>query len=331
MDTDMESFPVYMGDEKMDEWYPPAEFPMLKRKLKDDREWVWHFSDKVLLPLRKEHPEIFGQGVVHKGKLVLSFDNYMWAASMVESRRWGSSFEDYPGGLIVRGRKNGQLSHIAPVADMMNKGIKGECLTCDATYNSIGRDRGQEGHLTLTNDQVSFVCRTWSPIKKGEEILYFYNDDCKQSFVKTYGFTTPEQSDCVEFGAGFWGKGGEKGRPFIREPSPNVINIVVIMQFPAFSRIVTDNLSWPDAVRTTNEDPDQHRKRIFEYLLSLGGPEGKALRDFYSEQLELDRLHRLNQKTQKTQSKMTKNGWKVSHAVTYHLEQTHTSPFSRII
>lgn len=192
LDTDLSYFPIYMGDEKMDEVYPPIEYPKLKVETKEDRMWAWEFHDKVLLPLSEEHPEIFGKDIMHKGKPILSSDNYIWASNMIASRYWGANFGDYPSGDLAPGRRNDELYHLAPVAELMNFGRQGGCVKCEGEYQG-GWFTGVGS--TLPKEKMHFVCRAWCSIKKGEEILYWYNDDCKQTFVRTYGFTAG-QKDC---------------------------------------------------------------------------------------------------------------------------------------
>jgi hypothetical protein len=168
-DTDLESFPIFMSNDKMDEWYPPTEFPKLKDETMEDRKWAWEFYDKILEPLSEEHPEIFGKEVTHKGKPIASFDSYAWASNMVASRYWGANFGDYPSGQLVPKRENDSVSHLAPVAELMNFGKGGGCIKCTGEYaSSWVSGFGSEGSMTY--DQMSFVCRAYCPIKKGEEV-----------------------------------------------------------------------------------------------------------------------------------------------------------------
>ena len=166
---------MFLSDSEIDKLFPPADYPDIKRKAHEDRAFIARFREKILVPLSTDFPELFGDNILIKGRPISSIDNYAWAFTMAKSRLWGpgtfSSLGDGNEPSAIPYLDDNEIHMLVPVGELMNFGPGGGCAECEGTYAVRGKSDPDEMH---------FVCTVKCPIKKGEEVHFWYNDDCKQ-------------------------------------------------------------------------------------------------------------------------------------------------------
>lgn len=172
--------------------------------------------DSVLQVLIREHPDLFGPVTNNnintvtsdEKKWMFSFEHFQWAFAMVNSRHWQLPISDLErpeaagskeatdeqeppadmptdiwtqehGDAIGGKEKKAANSHsfLAPVADLLNFGPP--CTT--GRYNA-------ESHTFEIVASCSF--------KKGQEVTFWYSDECDDIIAGSYGFTHPMVPKC---------------------------------------------------------------------------------------------------------------------------------------
>jgi hypothetical protein len=179
--------------------------------------------DSVVQVLIREHPDLFGPPVTNSNshttntseekKWMFSFEHFQWAFAMVNSRHWQLPISDLERpevagsgdfskesvdeqnppadmptdiwaqehGDAIGGKKEKKAdnshSFLAPVADLLNFGPP--CTT--GRYNP-------ESHTFEIVASCSF--------SKGQEVTFWYSDECDDIIAGSYGFTHPMVPKC---------------------------------------------------------------------------------------------------------------------------------------
>lgn len=187
-DTDVSNFPVFLNSSTLSRLYPPSDFPNIEHQATSDNIFFTNFHNIILQPLAKSFPSTFSPTITVRGNPILSLQNYAWAYAMISSRVWGGdTFESTSVRSVVPYLHDSHLHMMSPVAELMNFGSTGGCIDCEGVYDNPGEPDPK---------RMSFVCKAECEVKEGEEVLFWYNDDCRQDFARTYGFWTEEIKDC---------------------------------------------------------------------------------------------------------------------------------------
>jgi hypothetical protein len=213
--SDIDSMPFLWPNEKLKEASPGV-----RTVARGIQQEIRDMYDSVVQVLIREHPDLFGPVTnsnintvtSEEKKWMFSFEHFQWAFAMVNSRHWqlpisdlerpegagsvGISKEavdeqnppaDMPtdiwtqehGDAIGGKEKKAANSHsfLAPVADLLNFGPP--CTT--GRYNA-------ESHTFEIVASCSF--------SKGQEVTFWYSDECDDIIAGSYGFTHPMVPKC---------------------------------------------------------------------------------------------------------------------------------------
>jgi hypothetical protein len=182
---------------------------------------VQDMYDTVVQVLIRDHPDLFGPPpAVTDKQWMFSFENFQWAFAMVNSRHWQLPIED----LTPHTNKEGTQQppplssdeQASPPADMPTDAWLQERGRADAPYNGNTQQKQQQrrvhSFLAPLADFLNFgpPCTTGRynaeshtfeivascAFEKGQEVTFWYSDECDDIMAGSYGFTHPMVPPC---------------------------------------------------------------------------------------------------------------------------------------
>lgn len=196
--TSLERMPYLWNSSNVDNDLPDG----IRTVAKGISDEVRELYELTVRKLMEYHPKIFGEP--EKGEWFYSFENFKRAFALVNSRHWQLPIPDLertrPPSSVDEGppastpteswveersesddspseKRNVPHSFLAPVADLINFGPP--CTR--SRYNA-------EDHV--------FELISSCQYKKGQEVTFYYGDECEDVMVGLYGFTHPDILPC---------------------------------------------------------------------------------------------------------------------------------------
>jgi hypothetical protein len=162
--ADLSNFLHFWSREKLTRTYPPNTYPQIHTILADKYSLIVDSFDQVIKGdkgLATTYPHVFG---------AFEFDDWKVAWLLINSRHWilpAGELDD-----IIPDSGGEERTHCiaAPIADLMNFGTPCTTASFDAATKSF---------------QILASC----PFKEGDEISFYYSDECRDIFRIEYGFT----------------------------------------------------------------------------------------------------------------------------------------------
>lgn len=170
--------------------------------------------ETVMVPLQKEHPAIFGSDDY-------SLENFQWAFAMVNSRHWYLPIPDLAEKHTIAVEETeygGYNEQVLPASQPTEEWVReqGEQETDDVIKQdirgTIARPRDSHSFMAPVADLLNFgpPCTRGSyndekkafeliatcPFLAGQEVTFWYSDDCEDVIIANYGFTHPMVPRC---------------------------------------------------------------------------------------------------------------------------------------
>lgn len=198
---------------------------------------VREMYDAVMTVLIAKHPSVFGKiDQQNDNDWMYSFEKFQWAFALVNSRHWHLPIEELdreqPLPHVKKNEQHVAMSStvsagVPPAETPTDEWVREQEVVDDENTANEGTETDAAGHVDMEGDMKEqghsflapvadllnfgppctrgqynsdtrrFELIATCPFKKGQEVTFWYSDDCDDAVIANYGFTHPMVPKCL--------------------------------------------------------------------------------------------------------------------------------------